>query len=45
LKGFLSLHEMAAADEEGGEELGQVVRGMGYNKDLQLNQVSTVHIA
>lgn len=40
LKGFLTLHEMAAADEEGGEEeLRQVVSGMGYDKQLLLNKV------
>lgn len=40
LKGFLALHEMAAADEEGGEEeLRQVVGGMGYDKQLRLSQV------
>lgn len=45
LKGFLALHEMAAADEEGGEEeLRQVVNGMGYDKQLHLNQVQHTRI-
>ena len=40
LKGFIGLHEMAAADEEGGEEeLRQVISGMGYDKQLRLSQV------
>ena len=42
LDGFLQLHEMTAADEEGGEEeLWQVLRALGYDKQLQLNQVCT----
>lgn len=40
LKGFLTLHEMAAEDKEGGEEeLWHVARGLGYDTRLQLNQV------
>lgn len=43
LRGFLALHEMTAIDEEGGEEeLWQVLQGLGYNRQLQLNQVSPV---
>ncbi len=44
LKGFLTLHEMAAEDKEGGEEeLWHVARGLGYDTRLQLNQVLYVH--
>ena len=40
LDGFLALHRMAAGDEEGGEEeLWEVMRGLGYDRQLQLNQV------
>lgn len=39
VKGFLQLHEMSAADEEGGEEeVWQVLKALGYNKQLQLYQ-------
>ena len=41
LKGFLALHVMTAEDEEGGEgEVWEVLNTMGYNKQLQLDQVS-----
>ena len=41
LKGFIALHEMTAADEEGGEEeIWQVMKALGYNKQLQLSQAS-----
>ncbi len=40
--GFLSLQEMAAGDEEGGEsELWQCLRAMGYDRQLKLRQVGT----
>ena len=40
LKGFLDLHVMTAEDEEGGEaEIWDILDTMGYNKQLQLDQV------
>ena len=40
LKGFLDLHVMTAEDEEGGEgEIWDILNTMGYNKQLQLDQV------
>ena len=40
LDGFLALHEMTAADEEDGEEeLWQVMKALGYDRQLQLSQV------
>ncbi len=40
LKGFLDLHVMTAKDEEGGEEeVSDVLSSLGYNKQLQLDQV------
>lgn len=40
LKGFLDLHVMTAEDEEGGEEeVSDVLSSLGYNKQLQLDQV------
>ena len=44
LKGFLDLHVMTAEDEEGGvSEIWEVLDAMGYNKQLQLDQVSRSH--
>lgn len=43
LAGFLALHEMTACDEDGEEELWQVMKALGYNKQLQLSQVSQRH--
>lgn len=41
LKGFVALHEMTAADADGGEEeVWQVIKALGYDKQLQLNQAS-----
>ena len=41
LKGFLDLHVMTAEDEEGGEgEIWDILNTMGYNKQLQLDQVT-----
>ena len=41
LKGFIDLHIMTAEDPEGGErELWVVMAALGYNHQLQLNQVS-----
>ena len=41
LKGFLDLHVMTAEDEEGGEgEVWDILNTMGYNKQLQLDQVT-----
>lgn len=41
LKGFLDLHEMTANDQDGGEgELWDILSAMGYNKQLQLDQVT-----
>ena len=40
LKGFLDLHEMTANDKDGGEcELWDILSTMGYNSQLQLDQV------
>ena len=39
LKGFLDIHVMTASDDEGEEELWEVLTAMGYNKQLQLDQV------
>ena len=40
LKGFSDLHVMTAEDEEGGEgEVWEVLDSLGYNKQLQLDQV------
>lgn len=42
LEGFLALHEMTGADEEGGEEeVWQVLMTLGYNNQLQLITVSS----
>ena len=41
LKGFLDLHEMTANDQDGGEgELWDILSTMGYNRQLQLDQVT-----
>ena len=41
LKGLLDLHVMTAEDEEGGEgEIWDILNTMGYNKQLQLDQVN-----
>lgn len=43
LKGFIDLHIMTAEDPEGGErELWVVMAALGYNHQLQLNQVSSL---
>ena len=45
LKGFLALHEMSAADEEGGEEeVWQVLKALGYDRQLHLNQVCSSYL-
>ena len=42
LQGFLDLHVMTVRDEEGGEmEVWEVLSSLGYNKQLQLDQVSS----
>lgn len=44
MKGFVALHEMTAADADGGEEeVWQVIKALGYDKQLQLNQAS-IHL-
>lgn len=42
LQGFLDLHVMTVCDEEGGEgEVWEVLSSLGYNRQLQLDQVSS----
>ena len=42
LKGFMDLHVMTAADEEGGEgELWGILSSLGYSKQLALKTVSS----
>ena len=42
LQGFLDLHVMTVRDEEGGEaEVWEVLSSLGYNKQLQLDLVSS----
>ena len=41
INGFIDLHTLTANDENEGEtEIWNILKNMGYNKQLQLNKVS-----